>query len=109
MLYNILKDQWQMIEIDRIRSITQETAFSQMAELLYVITTTHSKCCRTRTKDAINPMTTQRTQHKKQKPHRGNVSTHVWQAHRLALQTIVIQMGFYRAHTQEQHRLIISN
>ena len=37
MLYNILKDQWQTIEIDRIRSITQETEFSQMAELLYVI------------------------------------------------------------------------
>ena len=37
-------------------------------------------CCRTRTKDAINPMTTQRTQHKKQKPHRENVSTHIWQA-----------------------------
>ena len=36
MLYNILKDQWQTIEIDRIRSITQETEFSQMAELLYV-------------------------------------------------------------------------
>ena len=35
MLYNILKDQWQTIEIDRIRSITQETEFSQMAELLY--------------------------------------------------------------------------
>ena len=35
MLYNILKDQWQTIEIDRIRSITQETDFSQMAELLY--------------------------------------------------------------------------
>ena len=40
-------------------------------------------------------MTTQRDQHKKQKPHRGNV----WQAQRLALQTIVIKMGFYRAHT----------
>ena len=37
MLYNILKDQWQTIEIDRIRSITQETEFSQMAELLCVI------------------------------------------------------------------------
>ena len=37
MLYNILKDQWQTIEIDRIRSITQETEFSQMAELLYDI------------------------------------------------------------------------
>ena len=37
MLYNILKDQWQTIEIDRIRSITQETEFSQMAELLYVL------------------------------------------------------------------------
>ena len=36
MLYNILKDQWQTIEIDRI-SITQETEFSQMAELLYDI------------------------------------------------------------------------
>ena len=36
MLYNILKDQWQTIEIDRIRSITLETEFSQMAELLYV-------------------------------------------------------------------------
>ena len=35
MLYNILKDQWQTIEIDRIRSITQETEFSQMSELLY--------------------------------------------------------------------------
>ena len=35
MLYNILKDQWQTIEIDRIGSITQETEFSQMAELLY--------------------------------------------------------------------------
>ena len=35
MLYNILKDQWQTIEIDRIRSITQEIEFSQMAELLY--------------------------------------------------------------------------
>ena len=35
MLYNILKDQWQTIEIDQIRSITQETEFSQMAELLY--------------------------------------------------------------------------
>ena len=35
MLYNILKDQWQMIEIDRIRSITQETEFSQMAGLIY--------------------------------------------------------------------------
>ena len=35
MLYNILKDQWQTIEIDRIQSITQETEFSQMAELLY--------------------------------------------------------------------------
>ena len=33
MLYNILKDQSQTIEIDRIRSITQEV--SQMAELLY--------------------------------------------------------------------------
>ena len=30
MLYN------QTIEIDRIRSITQETEFSQMAELLYM-------------------------------------------------------------------------
>ena len=40
MLYNILKDQWQTIEIDRIRSITQETEFSQMAELLYVYKTT---------------------------------------------------------------------
>ena len=29
----ILKDQWQMIEIDRTGSITQETEFSQMAEL----------------------------------------------------------------------------
>ena len=37
MLYNILKDQWQTIEIDRIQSITQETEFSQMAELLYVL------------------------------------------------------------------------
>ena len=37
MLYNILKDQWQTIEIDRIRSIAQETEFSQMAELLYDI------------------------------------------------------------------------
>ena len=36
MLDNILKDQWQTIEIDRIRSITQETEFSQMAELFYV-------------------------------------------------------------------------
>ena len=36
MLYNILKDLWQTIEIDRIRSITQDTEFSQMAELLYV-------------------------------------------------------------------------
>ena len=35
MLYNILKDQWQTIEIDRMRSITHETEFSQMAELLY--------------------------------------------------------------------------
>ena len=40
MLYNILKDQWQTIEIDRIRSITQETEFSQMAELLYAPTNT---------------------------------------------------------------------
>ena len=40
MLYNILKDQWQTIEIDRIRSITQETEFSQMAELLYDYHTT---------------------------------------------------------------------
>ena len=32
MLYNILKDQSQTIEIDRIRSITQ---VSRMAELLY--------------------------------------------------------------------------
>ena len=37
MLYNILNDQWETIEIDRIGSITQETEFSQMAELLYVI------------------------------------------------------------------------
>ena len=37
MLYNILKDQWQTIEIDRIQSITQETEFSQMAKLLYDI------------------------------------------------------------------------
>ena len=37
MLYNILKDQWQTIEIDRIGSIAQETEFSQMAELLYDI------------------------------------------------------------------------
>ena len=37
MLYNILKDQWQMTEIDRIGSITQETEFSQMAKLLYVL------------------------------------------------------------------------
>ena len=37
MLYNILKDQWQTIEIDRLRSITLETEFSQMAELLYDI------------------------------------------------------------------------
>ena len=37
MLYNILQDQWQMIEIDQIGSITQETEFSQMAELLYVL------------------------------------------------------------------------
>ena len=35
MLYNILKDQWQTIEIDQIGSITQETEFSQMAGLLY--------------------------------------------------------------------------
>ena len=36
MLYNIyLKDQWQTIEIDQIGS--QETEFSQMAELLYVL------------------------------------------------------------------------
>ena len=41
MLYNILKDQWQTIEIDRIRSITQETEFSQMAELLYVMAVLH--------------------------------------------------------------------
>ena len=34
----------------------------------------HSVCCRTRAKDAINPVTTQRTQHKEQKPHRGLVS-----------------------------------
>ena len=54
-------------------------------------------------------MTTQRTQHKKQKPHRGSVSAHVWQVHRLALQTIVIKMGFCRVHTQDQHRLINSN
>ena len=69
----------------------------------------HSSHWRTRTKDAINPMTTQRTQHKKQKPHRGSVSAHVWQVHRLALQTIVIKMGFCRVHTQDQHRLINSN
>ena len=37
MLYNILQDQWQMIEIDQIGSITQETEFSRMAELLYVL------------------------------------------------------------------------
>ena len=42
MLYNILKDQWQTIEIDRIRSITQETEFSQMAELLYVYMMNHA-------------------------------------------------------------------
>ena len=34
--YNILRDQWQTIEIDQIGSITQETEFSQMAELLYI-------------------------------------------------------------------------
>ena len=28
-------------------------------------------CCRTQMKDAINPVTTQPTQHKEQKPHRG--------------------------------------
>ena len=39
MLYNVLKDQWQTIEIDRIGSITQETEFSQMAELLYAVLT----------------------------------------------------------------------
>ena len=43
MLYNILKDQWQTIEIDRIRSITQETEFSQMAKLLYGISLAESK------------------------------------------------------------------
>ena len=37
MLYNILKDQWQTIEIDQIGSISQENEFSQMAELLYDI------------------------------------------------------------------------
>ena len=44
MLYNILKDQLQMIEIDRIRSITQETEFSQMAELLYISVYYFSMC-----------------------------------------------------------------
>ena len=45
MLYNILKDQWQTIEIDRIRSITQKTEFSQMAKLLYAL---HGSCDRYR-------------------------------------------------------------
>ena len=36
MLYNRLKDQWQTIEIDQIGSVTQETEFSQVAELLYI-------------------------------------------------------------------------
>ena len=43
MLYNILKDQWQTIEIDRIRSITQETEFSQMAELFYVFVKSYKR------------------------------------------------------------------
>ena len=38
--------------------------------------TAELQCCRTRTKDAINPATTQRTQHKEQKPHRELVSQH---------------------------------
>ena len=51
-------------------------------------------------------MTTQRTQHKKQKPHRRPVSAHVRQVCRLALPMIVIKMGFRIVHTQDQHRLI---
>ena len=51
-------------------------------------------CCRTRAKDAINPMTTQRDQQKKQKPHRGHVSEYTWQVHRSMVPMILSKMGF---------------
>ena len=41
----------------------------------------------------INPMTTQRGQQKKQKPHRGHVSAHTRQVHRSVIPMILYQMG----------------
>ena len=45
-------------------------------------------------KDAINPMTTQRAQQKKQKPHRGHVSEYKRQVHRSMVPMILSKMGF---------------
>ena len=51
-------------------------------------------CCRTRAKDAINPMTTQRTQQKKRKPHRGPVCKYTRHVHRQMVPMILSKMGF---------------
>ena len=51
-------------------------------------------CCRTRAKDAINPMTTQRAQQKKQKPHREYVREHTRQVHQSMVPMILSKMGF---------------
>ena len=50
-------------------------------------------CCRTRAKDTINPMTTQRGQQKKHKPHRGHASEYTRQVHRSVVPMILSRMG----------------
>ena len=50
-------------------------------------------CCRIRAKDTINPMTTQWSQQKKRKPHRGHASTYTWQVHRSVITRTLYQMG----------------
>ena len=63
-----------------VNAIVDDQGINQLHELRYLTNTdveTLCKCCRTRAKDVINPMTTQRTQHKKQKPHWGSVSAQV--------------------------------
>ena len=73
----ILKGTFQPPEVD---SLTREL-LQHMKRHFPRPNTGHSDCCRTWTKDAINPMTTQRTQKEKQKPHRGAVSAYIRQVH----------------------------